>query len=260
MWECPDRIELDGREWLSFCPQGMIERPWADGVDDQSGYVPLPAGERLATGAEVDPSAFRRWDHGFDFYAPQSFVDESGRTILIGWMGMPEADFAGAPDGMTWCHCLTVPREVAAGADGALLQRPARELEALRGTRHELAAGESLSLPEHRADVLLGRVEGPFEFMLDDALAICWNGARLALRFSDDAVGCGRTERTAACNDLRNLRVLVDNSAVEAFANDGELVFATRWFPRSDNLRIDTKGQSPCIIWEMGDGVAGTYE
>ena len=67
-------------------------------------------------------------------------------------------------------------------------------------------------------------------------------------------------ERAAACPELRNLRVLVDSSAVEAFANDGELVFATRWFPRLDNLRIDTKGQSLCIIWEMGDGMAGTYE
>lgn len=260
MWECPDRIELEGREWLSFCPQGMRDLPWANDVDDQSGYVPLPEGERLAAGAEVDPRTFRRWDRGFDFYAPQSFVDESGRTILIGWMGMPEADFAGAPNDMTWCHCLTVPREVTAGKDGALLQRPVHELESLRDKRHELAGGGSLTLGEHRADVLLAHPEGPLELLLDDALVISWDGAELVLRFTDEAVGCERAERTAACNDLRNLRVLVDNSAVEVFANDGELAFATRWFPRSNNLRIDTKGQSLCIIWEMGDGMAGTYE
>lgn len=262
MWECPDRIELGGREWLSFCPQGMEGRPWSFGQRDVAGYVPLPEGASLARTGElvVDEGRFRLWDHGFDFYAPQTFVDESGRTILIGWMGMPEADFAGAPDGMTWCHCLTVPREVTAGMGGALLQRPVRELEALRGARHELAGGGSLTLGEHRADVLLARPEGPLELLLDDALAIRWDGAGLALRFSDDAVGCGRAERSVSCVDLRDMRVLIDSSAVEVFANDGALAFATRWFPRSPSLTLVQKGQALLHVWEMGDGMAGTYE
>ena len=27
-------------------------------------------------------------DNGFDFYAPQTFIDEYGKRILIGWMGL----------------------------------------------------------------------------------------------------------------------------------------------------------------------------
>ena len=262
MWECPDRVALCGREWLSICPQGMRDRPWSGGLRDVAGYLPVPADEKIGTegGLTLDGDAFRLWDHGFDFYAPQSFVDESGRTIMFGWMGMPEAPYESAPDGMSWCHCLTVPRELCPGSDGRILQRPVAELEGLRGRRHELAGDGSLTLGKHRADVLLANAEGPFKLWLDGALAIAWDGATLSLRFADDAVGCGRTERTLACDDLRDLRVLVDSSAVEVFANVGELTFATRWFPRLDNLRIDTKGQSLCIIWEMGDGMAGTYE
>ncbi len=262
MWECPDRVALCGREWLSFCPQGMSERPWSNGMRDVSGYLSVPEGEKIGDAGELalDAQGFHLWDRGFDFYAPQSFVDEGGRTLLIGWMGMPEAPYESAPDALTWCHCLTVPREVTPGADGTPLQWPARELEALRGARHELAGGGTITLDEHRADVVVEHVAGSLELTLDGALAISWDGAELALRFLDGSVGCGRTERTVPCDNLYNLRVLIDNSAVEAFANDGELVFATRWFPRSDNLRIDTKGQSLCIIWEMGDGVAGTYE
>lgn len=260
MWECPDRIELGGREWLSFCPQGMQGLPWANGIRDQAGYVPMAPGARLCEGAVVDAGSFRRWDCGFDFYAPQTFVDESGRTLLIAWMGLPEADFESAPDGMTWCHCLTVPREVTAGAGGTLLQRPARELETLRGRRHELAAGGTLELAEHRADVLLGSVQGPLELALDDALRVLWDGATLSLRFADDAVGCGRTERTATCDDLRDLRVLIDSSAVEVFANDGELAFATRWFPRAPRLALCLDGGGRGAVWEMGDGMEGTYD
>lgn len=262
MWECPDRIALDGREWLSICPQGMQSRPWANGIRDVSGYLPLPAGESLGgTGSLVlDERDFRPWDHGFDFYAPQSFVDESGRTILISWMGMPEAPYESAPDGLSWCHCLTVPRVVTATAEGGLLQHPVPELERLRKGRHELDCGGTLTLSERRADILLAHAGGPFELWLDGALAITWDGATLSLRFSDNIVGCGRTTRTVACDCLRNLRVLVDNSAVEVFANDGEATFATRWFPRSPTLTIDEKGHSLFFIWEMGDGMAGTYE
>lgn len=261
MWECPDRVALDGREWLSLCPQGMQGLPWANGVRDQSGYLPLPEGETLARPGDLalDAARFRRWDLGFDFYAPQTFVDESGRTVLVGWMGVPEVPWESAPEGLSWCHCLTVPREVTAGTDGALLQRPARELEALRGARYELAAGDALELAEHRADVVAERVAGPLELTLDDALTVSWDGARLALRFSDDAVGCGRTERSVPCDDLRDLRVLVDSSAVEVFAAGGALAFATRWFPRSPALTIVEKGPSLFHVWEMGDGMAGTY-
>lgn len=261
MWECPDRVALGGREWLGLCPQGMQERPWANGVRDQAGYLPLPAGETLARPGNLvlDEQGFRRWDCGFDFYAPQTFVDESGRTLLIGWMGVPEVPWESAPEGMAWCHCLTVPREVTVGTGGALLQWPARELEVLRGARHELGAdGAALRLPEHRADVVAEWVAGPFELALDGVLTVTWDGAHLALRFLGNAVGCGRTERLAACDDLRDLRVLVDSSAVEVFANGGELAFATRWFPRADALTLALTGAT-ATAWEMGDGVADTY-
>ena len=259
MWECPDRVELGGREWLSFCPQGMQGLPWANGIRDQAGYVPLAAGSRMGEGAVVDAGAFRRWDCGFDFYAPQTFVDESGRTVLLAWMGLPEADFESAPEGMTWCHCLTVPREVTAGAGGALLQRPVAELEALRGARHELAAGGALELAEHRADVLLANAEPAGSLVLDGALAISWEDGVVRLEFLDERVGAGRTAREAPCERVRSLRVLVDSSAVEVFVNDGELALATRWFPRPGHLALAQKGQSLLHAWEMGDGMAGTY-
>ncbi len=261
MWECPDRVALCGREWLSICPQGMQDRPWSDGLRDVAGYLPVPAGEKIGAegGLTLGEDTFRLWDHGFDFYAPQSFVDESGRTIMFGWMGMPEAPYESAPDGMSWCHCLTVPREVTAGAGGALLQRPVAELEALRGARHELAAGGMLELAEHRADVLLAGAGRAGSLVLDDALAISWEDGTVRLTFADDRVGCGRDERAASVDAVRDLRVLVDSSAVEVFVNGGELALATRWFPRSERLTLVQRGQALLHIWEMGDGMAGTY-
>ena len=70
MWECPDRVALSGREWLSICPQGMQDRPWSGGLRDVAGYLPVPADGRIGAmgGLVLRNDTFRLWDHGFDFY------------------------------------------------------------------------------------------------------------------------------------------------------------------------------------------------
>lgn len=50
----------------------------------QSGYFPLSEGQKLINVETVSTDSFVLWNHGFDFYAPQTFVDDSGRTILVG--------------------------------------------------------------------------------------------------------------------------------------------------------------------------------
>lgn len=51
-------------------------------------------------------------DEGYDFYAPQTFVDAQGRRIMLAWMSRfsdaQEVEFA--KDGHI--HCLTMPREL----------------------------------------------------------------------------------------------------------------------------------------------------
>ena len=117
MWECPDYFELDGQKFLSVSPQGLKREEYRFQNIYQSGYFPVKEDE------SVDTEDFREWDMGFDFYAPQTFVDDKGRRILIGWMGMPDADYRNPTAELGWQHCLTVPREVEL-RDGKLYQRP----------------------------------------------------------------------------------------------------------------------------------------
>ena len=72
----------------------------------QSGYFPLPEGQKLINVETVSTDSFVLWDHGFDFYAPQTFVDDSGRTILIGWMGIIDPTYRSYPEGIEFCHNL----------------------------------------------------------------------------------------------------------------------------------------------------------
>lgn len=265
MWECPDRIELDGSEFLSICPQGLASLPWANGMRDQSGYIPLGEGERLIDAPVVDQTRFTRWDCGFDFYAPQTFVDESGRTILIGWMGMPEAPFDSAPDGLGWIHCLTVPRLLERTPDGAIVQAPVPELAALRGAELPSERDGVLVAPGHRADLVFSGIEDAFEVVLDGALRLSFAEGELTLSFldadrGDAGVGAGRRARSCALGQMRDLRVLVDGSAVEAFADGGRAALATRWFPREEHLTVSVRGTcADTRAWEMGDGMESGF-
>ena len=244
MWECPDRICLDGFEYLSCCPQGMEALGWANGVRDQAGYFTLAPGERLSQAPGVRTANFRRWDAGFDFYAPQTFVDETGRTILIAWMGLPEPPFECAPHGLDWIHCLTVPRVLTRAVDGGIAQTPVPELEAARGAEALLGPARTVALPAHRADILVEGAGEGLTVTLDDALEVRCAGGAVSLAFSDPRFGAGRTERALAVDGYGDLRILVDSSAVEVFASGGRAVFSTRWFPVAEGLIIGLRG--PC--------------
>ncbi len=279
MWECPDRIELDCHEYVACCPQGVSDKAWSDGVGDHSGYLPVPAGQRVVDSAVLDAHAFVRWDHGFEFYAPQSFVDEKGRTILIGWMGMPEDWFVGQPAKLDWIHCLTVPRELSRCADGRIAQWPVTELEDLRGEKVALVAGgvaggaadgeaadaATATLPEHRASLELSGIEGELVVSLDGVLEVRCNaagapGCEIAFVNGADAAdgaGCGRTSRRCDLETVRDLLVLVDSSAVEVYANGGRMVFSTRWFPRDEELSVAVTGTADAgALYPMGSGMA----
>ena len=134
MWECPDFFELDGKKFLVISPQGLESEEFKYQNIYQSGYFPIDI--------DLKAKAYRlgefvELDYGFDFYAPQTFEDESGRRILIGWMGMPDATYTNPTVKKHWQHALTLPRELKA-SDNKLLQKPIKEVESLRKEKIEI--------------------------------------------------------------------------------------------------------------------------
>ena len=259
MWECPNIVQIDGKDFLAVCPQGL-----PDEVDRwqnlwQAGYFPLE-GSILDT-VLVDETTFVEWDLGYDFYAPQVFVDDSGRTILIGWMGTFEDNRTSSLDGMLWAHCLTVPRVLTVGEDGLLRQNPAAELEAGRGEALSLRSSKHVAIDEHRADIVIEGIEGVGALELDDnAVEIAYTGEKLEISFSDAKVAGGRIDRQVPLSHLDDLRVLVDTSAIEIYANGGQTVFSTRWFPTADMFKVEASFKSQkAVMYPMEDAMADAY-
>ncbi|MFM5063571.1 hypothetical protein ACEUBE_20795, partial [Aeromonas veronii] len=78
---------------------------------------------------------FEELDHGHDFYAPQSFVADDGRRIIMAWMNMWESPMPTKRE--AWAGCLTLPRELYE-RNGRLCQRPVKEVQSLRKARQPL--------------------------------------------------------------------------------------------------------------------------
>lgn len=227
MWECPDLFDLNGETVLVTCPQGVPEEGYIYKNVHQNGYF-LVNGDLESK--DVNLSEFRLLDYGFDFYAPQSFEDESGRRILVGWMGIPDADYTNRTTENGWQHALTMPRELIL-KDGIIYQRPVEEIKALRGNMRTFAADEFKDLEvENLSFEICAEFEkcNGFKLNLRNDISLSFDKSKGLIELNMGESGCGRDARYAYCDEIRNIDVYSDTSAFEIFINDGEIVFTTR--------------------------------
>jgi len=254
MWECPDYFELENQGVIIFSPQGLAAS--GDHYQNiyQSGYV---IGEKLdVQHNKLRHGDFQELDRGFDFYAPQTTVDPSGRRIVVGWMGLPEIAYPTDANG--WAHCLTLPRELSI-QNGRLLQQPVKELEVLRqqvhtakdtianetkvyegftGTAYEMMC-EINSIDAQTVGIEFRTSEQEKTTIYYDAID---KKVVLDRTNSGQEVGVAYGTIRQCALDATSIKVhlFVDVSSVEIFINDGTEVFTSRIFPskNSDGIRF----------------------
>ena len=241
MWECPDLFCLDGQWYLAVSPQG-IQCQNIYGC----GYFAVYGDWR----AHCTLGEFHEMDAGFDYYAPQSFVDENGRRIQIGWMGMPDADYGNAPTvAHGWQHCFTVPRLLTKGENGTLLQTPVPELDARRSAAAlTLRNGEVASLSP--CFDLTAAPAGDFALTVARGVELVYTeqDSTCVLQFTDPAQASGRTQRrTKLSAPCRSVRVVGDRSSLEIFLNDGAAVFSTRYYPAAGDVAVKISGTDALV-------------
>ena len=257
MWECPDYFETDGVKIFSASVQGLEGGVWEDRNVYQSGYF-MVHGD--ITG-DYSLSEYRLWDYGFDYYAPQSFQTEDGRTVLIAWMGMPDCEeYTNRTIAEGWQHCFTFPREIfveteenvenggeAGKTCGKTIvrQRPVRELEQMMKYGGEVQG--RLETDRYRVYDLqvTGIRENRFHAQLAGGLQLDWHDGRFEMYFENrdkNSPSAGRSVRYAEADRLEDVRILADISSVEVFVNDGEYVFSTRYYPEDSCICVEADG------------------
>jgi fructan beta-fructosidase len=210
-------------------------------------------------------------DYGKDYYAAVSWNNVPGdKRIMIAWMN--NWQYAGAIPTSPWRGAMTVPREISLETIGdrvEVVQRPIKQLDKLRGGpsyhlnndlieegTHELgsrASGKALDIVAdfdlNTADrfglkVRTGNGEETvigYDVTTSEVYVDRTRSGNVG--FSRDFPGVHRAPLPVSDGDVR-LRILVDWSSVEVFAEDGERVITDQIFPAaaSEGVSVFAEG------------------
>ncbi len=255
MWECPDLYELDGQYVLSFSPQGLEREEYRYQNIYHAGYF-VSKENPIEHNITYDGKCFHEWDMGFDFYAPQSFLDKTGRRILIGWVGVPYAEYTNGEVEEYWQHCLTVPRELFLRVDevtgkAKVYQYPIEEMQQLRKDIPLSLQDECLETREEYLDVMCSDLPERFSIVIAEGIHFQYEDKVAVLSLRKE-LGRGRDTRKCKIDRIQTLRILIDSSIIEYYINDGEYVFTTRYYKKEKGTKLKMEcGNAKIEIYPM---------
>lgn len=245
MCECPDVMDIEGQQFLVVSCQketGCKGIVFSGRMDYAEAKFQLQDEGNLL-------------DEGLDFYAPQSFVDESGRCILIGWLGAGELEYQMSQPTVEegWLHALTIPRELFI-QNGKLHQRPVKEFERIR--RHERvieAEGYTFIDQETWSVELLAEQlsSQKISFNFGNVLKIYFDNNNLLIQRKHWNMK-GYDEVQVEICELENIQVFLDQSTAEIFVNNGEKVFTFKaFFTDEKGIEIESEQTIRIKLWGM---------
>lgn len=265
MWECPSFFPCGGKHILIVSAVPMRKALYFVGTYEGNRFSPEHAGTV---------------DLGGHLYAPQVMVDRWGRCLMWAWLwegrGLDAQREAG------WAGTMAIPRLITVASDGTLRSEPVGGLDMLRGRNCHfedisLSPGAAHVLGEVHSDACeivvtfapgeaaaLGLAvrrspEGDEQTLVELDLAkgeISVNRERSSLDSRTGRESCSAPLGTEG--DSVQLRVFVDRSVIEVFADDA-VCLASRVYPTradADGLALIARGGKAIArsidIWEMG--------
>lgn len=248
-FECPDFFPLavDGerkQKWVLFEANGSY---WVGDFDG-------------ATFTTPDPAPSGRMDHGTNYYAAQTFSDTPGRRLLISWISTGFMRRGIWPE-LPWMGAMTVARELSLKTiDGRpqIVTVPAAEVATLRTAgvaipnrviRADSVAPLGVAAPADQVDIEItidpgSATQSGLRVLAGHGLytTIGYDAARHEVYIDraksgrqDGLSGNGTSGRVALPAETKGkpirLRVLVDRSTLEVYADGGTRVLSANVLP-----------------------------
>ena len=228
------------------------------------------------------PETVKKLDFGDrHFYAAHTIIDSQGRHIMWGFIG--EGRSTEAQQAAGWSGVMALPRELALRGDGKLAIRPVPEIESLRREHNRYT---DIDLPNDSSDFVLDLRGETLEIAAEINPANAEecgikvrcspDGKEETVVFYDAArkrLGVDRRRSTLVQNgknfpDVQEgafelspgeplrLRVFVDCSVIEVYANDYACITSRTYPSRSDStgVRVFTRGEArvnSIDIWRL---------
>ena len=255
VWECPELIRLPVRgtgqqKWMVIC---NLNTGGPFGGSATQYFVGQFDGHKFT--CESKPSVTKWMDYGKDHYATVTFDNApEGRRVAMAWMS--NWQYAGGVPTKQFRSANSIPRDLDLFVDGDETYcgvTPSKEMLALRGNK--------VKNPTDACELVVD-VKGSMELTLSNT-----KGEQVVMKydarqqtFSMDRTKSGDTSfsdefamLTAAPThgDLKQLRIFIDHSSIEAFASDGKMVMTNLVFPSEPYNTVEIKGSAKVTIYEL---------
>jgi beta-fructofuranosidase len=266
VWECPGLFRLNDQHVVLLSVQPEFRHTYYS--------VGKYADHRFV------PDTVGKTDFGPYFYAAQTMLDDQGRRLMWGWI--KEGRPVEARQAAGWAGVMSLPRVMSLGAGGRLQMEPPTEIQSIRSAHHRVTNVGVLAETTRMLDGLEG---DSLEIIADlepgdaqqvglkvrcspggeEETLIYYDGKRQCLVIDARRASLDpSTDRSVEQGDFRiesgetlQLRIFIDRSVLEVFAN-GRVCITSRIYPsRSDSLGLclfATGGSAwfkSIDIWEM---------
>ena len=222
MAECPSYHKVDGYDVLIVSGCHVKEKNNSYKNDNSSVFL---VGKIDFLNKRMDILNIQECDKGDSFYAPQ-FIQNEEKPIIVGWLEMWGKQIPTDVLGHNWAGAFTIPRELEI-KNNTVYQKPISlknyyvEVEnKLSRTSHvDIYAKGSFGVTFKASNGFFS-ILGNKEYVLLDTVST--NNLYNKIRKTDHGY------------DEVKLELLLDNSSIELFVNDGEFVISSRIYLDSD--------------------------
>jgi len=190
----------------------------------------------------ISDKVYHKGDYGTNFYASQTFNNSpDGRTVNIGWMNQGDNSIF-EKAGMPFNQQMSFPSsmELKTTPEGLRLFRwPVKEIENLYTATHQLVNVSTKEVNTKLAAIKANLIDMSIEFEPKEDININLRGLDISYNKTKEMFFFGKNSFPAhLIKGKVKLRVLLDRSSIEFFANDGLVVATFYAVPELNNNTI----------------------
>lgn len=245
VWECPDLLKIEDK-WVLICninPGGPF------GGSATQYFVGDFDGHKFT--CESMPKVTKWLDYGKDHYATVSFSNApDGRTVVLAWMS--NWQYANQVPTRQFRSANSIARDLGLFKDGEetyVSVIPSKETLAMRGKKikNPTDACEIVVDVKGSMELILSNTKGEQVVMKYDAQkqTFAMNRKQSGDISFSEAFPIETTAPTHGA--LKQLRLFIDHSSIEAFASDGKMAMTNLVFPSEPYNTLKVKGGKATI-------------
>ena len=245
VWECPDLLKIEDK-WVLICninpggPFGGSATQYFVGDFDGHKFI-----------CESMPKVTKWLDYGKDHYATVSFSNApDGRTVVLAWMS--NWQYANQVPTRQFRSANSIARDLGLFKDGEetyVSVIPSKETLAMRGKKikNPTDACEIVVDVKGSMELILSNTKGEQVVMKYDAQkqTFAMNRKQSGVISFSEAFPIETTAPTHGA--LKQLRLFIDHSSIEAFASDGKMAMTNLVFPNEPYNALKVKGGKATI-------------